>query len=261
MLDIHNIGVDPFAEEVDYRQKWNDFWDKKNNQFANYAVDTYLNSPLIWKATAYNKAVPATIRFASKSLLGDTRPITEKDMTKAELEALADSVQRSSDRLSTGGLAERTNKWANDLLNSEYKQQANKNYAGAYDEFTNKAVSNKPLTLPEVLELQGTVNMPGLLPIDYTQDINKAYDMYAGNTGEGFGSILKKLFTDKAYDTRHAVASADYKYDPNTKILNVKDTYDFLPLGDYDTNAIYKKVHDAVRTKGKTYPVNINLGR
>ena len=260
MLDIHNVGVDPFAEQVDYRQKWNDFWDKKGNQFANYAVNTYLNSPLIWKATAYNKAVPATIRFASKSLLGDTRPITEKDMTKAELEALADSVQRSSDRLSPGGLAEKTNKWANDLLNSEYKQQANKNYAGVYDEFTNTAVLDKPLTLPEILGLKNAVNTPGLLPIDYAQDPHKAAGMYAGNTGEGFGNILKKLFTDKAYDTRHAIASADYNYNPNTNTLNVKDTYDFLPI-DYKTNQIYKKVHDAVRTRGKAYPVNIQLKR
>lgn len=260
MLDIDNMNYDPFQEEIDYGEEFKKFLNKKGNQIANHAVDTYLKSPLIWKATAYNKLVPATIRFASKSLLGDTRPITEKDMTKAELEALADSVQRSSDRLSPGGLAEKTNKWANDLLNSEYKQQANKNYAGVFDEFTNNAVSNKPLTLPEILELNSEVSRPGLLPIDYTQDINKVYDMYAGNTGEGFGSILKKLFTDKAYDTRHAIASADYKYNPNTKILNVKDTYDFLPI-DYKTNQIYKKVHDAVRTRGKAYPVNIQLKR
>jgi hypothetical protein len=260
-VDISDIKIDPFKEKVDYKQQWDDFVNKKGDQFANFAVDTYLNSPLIWKATAYNKNVPATIRFASKSLLGDTRPITEKDMTEAELEALSEAIQRSSDRLSPGGLAEKTNKWANSLLNSKYKAQANKNYQGDFDEFENKEVYNRPMIMPEIIALNNLAGKKGLTPLDYASTPNEAIEYYAGNIDESLGSILKKVFTDKLYDTRHAIASADYKYDPKTKTLNVKDTYDFLPLGEYETNKIYKKIHDTVRTKGSTYPVNINLSR
>lgn len=257
-MDIFDIKVDPFKERVDYKQQWNDFLDKKGKQIESYAVDTYLNSPLIWKATAYNKAVPVTIRFASKSLLGDTRPITEKDFTKAELEALSGAIQRSSDRLSPGGLAEKTGAWKNSLLNSNYKQQASDNYKGDYDEFINKEVTSRPLTIPEVIGLNNMVGKQGLIPLDYTQDPAQALGFYAGNVGEDLGGVLKKLFTDKTYDVRHAIASADYKYDPKTKKLGVKDTYDFIPI-DYITNATYKKIHDTVRTKGKTFPVNIQM--
>lgn len=234
------------------KQMFDETKNKVANKIGGALADYYLSNKRLQQNLAYNKAAPLSLRMLSKSLIGDNTTVTEKDLTNRELRNLYNVASNSTDRyinLDKDWHKEYGNAiqdWAN-----RYPEQLTNN-SERYDTFE---FDGHKGSLPQHLDAWESYSSPHIELLDYTK--KDPAKQYAGLDSTGVSSAIRALF-DKKYDLRHSIAQAYKKSNPGGG-YNITDTYDFLELEDGQTYNWYKKLHDAARTKGVHYPVNINV--
>ena len=211
---------------------------------------------LALRGVSKNKNLPLTARMAAKSLSGDSTPFTEKDMTPEQLETLRgiynNSVSRKKNQKYIDNYGDAI---YNTIMSDKNLYEQAMGTAKDYEEFT---FDNQTGTLPQHRAYYTYLDSEGIQPVDYWNTINVTSDK---NKTYGGSNTLKenidKIFNDKKFDMYHSIGRA--KANGNT----VTDRYDFAKLeGDLRkyNKPSYNLIHDVVRTFGKPYDVNINLG-
>ena len=215
-----------------------------------------LGTNLALRGVSKNKNLPLTARMAAKSLAWDSTPFTEKDMTPEQLETLREIYNNSVSRKKNQKYIDNYGDAIyNTIMSDKSLYDQAMGTAKGYEEFT---FDGQTGTLPQHRAYYTYLDSEGIQPVDYwntidvTSDKNKTYG--GSNT---LKENIDKIFNDKKYDMYHGIGRA--KVNGNM----VTDRYDFSKLeGDLRkyNKPSYNLIHDVVRTFGKPYDVNINLG-
>jgi hypothetical protein len=203
-----------------------------------------------------DKDLPLTMRMAAKSLAWDKTPFTKDDLTQDQINLLKQVKNNSEARYSNKKTRDEYGYW---LTNTSMSTQDNLKQAlgkaDRYDQFTFKGQTG---TLPQHRAYYTYLDSEGIQPIDYWNTINITSGdnkTYGGNMS--IHESLVKMHEDPLFDLYHGIGRATIKN--NT----VNDTYDLGKMSGKlreHNNKGYNIVHDIVRTFGKPYPVNIDLG-